>query len=146
MARMIDLWRPLVKRGPNEWLGATSTPGIWTGTEEHARALVDLDNPVYLWPLLERSLAEVESELNRNWVEFRVTDRQVERTIEAIVRSALRSGRPYWIGQAVTWLESMIDSPQYQAAGFCLDIEELQGLPQELQHRVIRLRNRLRAT
>ena len=92
------MWKPLVRRSDNEWVGVTDEHGIWVGTDQAYTARVDLNNPVFLWPLLERDRSVVCDELRGAWADLSTADvRSLEELVEAIVTSAVR-GRGALLG------------------------------------------------
>lgn len=47
------MWRPLIELGSHSWIGSTEQPGIRIGRREGTPSAVTLNDPVFLWPLLE---------------------------------------------------------------------------------------------
>ena len=109
MERVVNaMWKPLIKRSEDGWIGVTEEPGIWVGDLDSATGRVDLQDPVCLWPFLERDLTEVAAELEASAqvLEERASVRS-EEILLAVVSSALRSGRDYWTDLALGWVEKM---------------------------------------
>lgn len=126
------MWRPLIERGSHSWIGSTEQPGIRIGRREGTPSAVTLNDPVFLWPLLEKPFHQVVVDLSRCWPEFRLEKEQTaSRLLGAIVRSAIDAERPYWIDLSLNWLEELLQmfsttrhdcfhsSAQSRAAGNC---------------------------
>jgi hypothetical protein len=107
------MWDPLIQRSSNEWIGVTSEPGVWVGTEQEALARVDPDNPIFLWPLLEGGLAEVAAELKQSWERFLCAGVTPEGLLENVAVSAMDSGQSYWADLALEWVEAMKKESKY---------------------------------
>jgi hypothetical protein len=111
----LNLWKPLVKRSDEDWVGITDEPGIWVGTGQTPRARVDLKNPVFLWPLLERRRSTVCDELRGAWADLANKGMQSpEELVEVIVDSAVHGWQPYWVELAVDWMQGMEKEPGYR--------------------------------
>ena len=67
------MWRPILDRGDGDWVGTIGDSRLWVGTLESETASVDLDNPVFLWPLLEKPFPEVVGQLAECWDNFGCT-------------------------------------------------------------------------
>jgi hypothetical protein len=133
------LWKPLLRWSDDEWVGVTDDAGIWVGTGQAARARVDLENPVFLWPLLERSRLDVLAELRGVWIEFSNKGvRSPEDLVEAIVTSAVRGSQPYWIDLAMGWMQGMEKESGYHIENFrvlLLEISESRIVGQANRHK-----------
>lgn len=133
------MWKPLLRWSDDEWVGVTDDAGIWVGTGQAARARVDLENPVFLWPLLERSRLDVLAELRGVWIEFSNKGvRSPEDLVEAIVTSAVRGSQPYWIDLAMGWMQGMEKESGYHIENFrvlLLEISESRIVGQANRHK-----------
>lgn len=141
------MWHPLFRRDKATWIGSTAAPGMWVGTELAATAEVDLDRPVFLWPLLTRSMVDVVGSLTSVWSMFRIPEVSPEELIQSIVASAVKGGSPYWVGHALRWLEDTTAQSvgdDVSTAELLLIIEGA-ALPQQIRHRARRLRGPFRA-
>jgi hypothetical protein len=137
------MWKPLLRRSDDEWVGVTGDAGIWVGTGQAARARVDLENPVFLWPLLERSRLDVLDELRDVWNEFSNKGVQSpEELVEAIMTSAVRGWQPYWIDLAIGWMQDMEKESEYRIKNFralLLEIVESRDVGQATRHKAQRI-------
>jgi hypothetical protein len=84
--------------------------GIWVGSLEGERAVVDLDLPVFLWPMMERPLVDVIRELSARWSAFDLPHISVDDLVCRILISALKSERVYWEDLALDWIESAFEN------------------------------------
>lgn len=94
-------------RGDGTFVGLGSAPGLWVKSPGSEPKLVDLANPVFLWALLERPIEDVHGQLSECWEEFRLAGSPTW-VLRAVVVSAVRSGRDYWVTLGITWLEQML--------------------------------------
>ena len=143
----MHMWRPIVERGDGAWLGTTGDGQLWVGGLEAANSPVPLTNPVFLWPLLERPLAQTVGLLFEHWDEFDLAGDVSPRNLaELIARSAVDAGRPYWVDHALGWLEAMVQDPRFGREGIVSTLElalRVEGLPQATRHRAQRIKRML---
>jgi hypothetical protein len=137
------MWRPILERGDGDWLGTTGDARIWIGTQETEKSPVTFDNPVFLWPLLEKPFPEVSGKLLEHWAEFGLPESESpRRLIVSIVRSAVSAGRPYWVDLALNWLELMVNDFGYRQLNVEPILVEIGGtrhFPQATRHRALRI-------
>jgi hypothetical protein len=133
-------WQPLFDRGDRTWVGAGENPGIWVGLPGAPGRLVDLENPVFLWPLLELPLADVTAELERFWEEFKLEEESVGSIVKNVAISALRSGREYWMSLSFSWLEEMAEKGLMDPEIAALNELDEASMSQRSRHRLARLR------
>jgi hypothetical protein len=137
------MWKPLLRRSGDEWVGVTDKPGIWVGSSQSARARVDLENPVFLWPLLERSREQVLGELLGVWTDLSGNGvRSPEEFAEVIVTSAVRGTQPYWMDLAIGWMQGMDKEPGYRIEhlrALLSEVVESRALGQETRHKALRV-------
>lgn len=103
------MWKPLIRLSDEDWIGVAGDPGIWIGGIEGPRSAVNMADPVWLWPLLERSFHSVRQEVEGVWPEISASTGlgRVDEFVHSLAVSALSSGREYWISRALDWVEQM---------------------------------------
>ncbi len=107
---MSELWEPLVQFGEDHWLGRRiSVGGIWVGSADKPRAVVDLDLPIFLWPMLEKPLVDIFRDLSLHWLELGLSTSSPDDLVRRISVSALESGRDYWEDLALGWVEASLE-------------------------------------
>jgi len=98
------MWKPVIDRGDGMWVGTTELEGLWIGDVEAAQSRVVLEEPVSLWPLLERRYEDVRRELESRWSDLLLDDGWSPiRLLESVIASAVRSDRSYWASLALEW-------------------------------------------
>ncbi|WP_346130872.1 hypothetical protein [Lentzea roselyniae] len=106
-------------------------------------------NPVWLWPLLERSFQSVHEELEEAWSDISESAGlgEVDEFICLVVASALSSGREYWMSLALDWVDQIGEGELHvkeSVRSAIMRASQDRGISQSLSHRLRRMAKDIR--
>ena len=144
---MTNHWSPGIDRGDGIWIGLVDGRSLGVGARDELKAMVDEENLVALWPLLENDPGTTVAKIIEHW--DRLAGGQFENPeslIVTIVSSALKGRQIYWIEHAIHWLSYMAQSRRFSATILSRLVEGVAGLdamPQAVRHDVERIKRLL---